>query len=129
VGDSASDREEIYVVVRGRARLTVAEETVDAGPGDVVFIPGPDTRRGGIALENDTAVFAVGGWRDEPYHSLPWEPIFLAQDAMARGDWAEAAETLEQQAGEHRETAIVRFRIACCRAQNGECEGDQDKCD
>jgi hypothetical protein len=113
-------QEEMYVVVRGRARLTVGDATVDAGPGDVVFVPDPKTRRGGTATEADTVVLGVGGWPDQPYHSLPWEPIFLANDAMARGDWADAAATLEREAGEHRETAIVRFRLACCRAQQGE---------
>lgn len=115
-------QEEAYVVIRGRMRLTVAGETVDAGPGEVVFVPNPQSRRGGVALEDDTAVIAVGGWRDKPYHSLPWEPIFLAQDAMARGDWAEAAATLDREAGEHRGTAIVRFRMACCLAPQGKNE-------
>jgi hypothetical protein len=115
-------QEEMYVVIRGRARLTVGDETVEAGAGDVVFVPDPETRRGGTAIEADTVVLGVGGWPDRPYHSLPWEPIFLASDAMARGDWADAVATLEREAGEHRETAIVRFRIACCRAQLGEHE-------
>ena len=34
-------------------------------------------------------VLAVGGWRDRPYHSLPWEPIYLAMPQMRAGDWAE----------------------------------------
>ena len=115
-------QEEMYVVIRGRARLTVGDETVEAWAGDVVFVPDPQTRRGGVAVEPETVVLGVGGWPNQPYHSLPWEPIFLANAAMARGDWAEAAETREREAGEHRETAIVRFRIACCRAQLGEHE-------
>jgi len=115
-------QEEAYVVIRGRARLTVGPATVDAGPGEVVFVPDPQARRSGVALEDETVVLAVGGWRDAAYHSLPWEPIYLAQDAFARGDWAAAVETLEREAGEHRETAIVRFRIACYRAQLGQHE-------
>jgi hypothetical protein len=115
-------QEEAYVVIRGRVRFTIDSEAVDAGPGAVVFVPDPGSRRSGVALEEESSVFAVGGWRDKPYHSLPWEPIYLAQEAMARGDWAEAAATLEREAGEHRETAIIRFRIACCLAQQGEHE-------
>ena len=115
-------QEEMYVVVRGRARLTIGDETVEAGPGDVVFVPDPDTRRAGTAIEAETVVLGVGGWTDQPYHSLPWEPIFLANQAISRGDWSEAVATLEREAGEHRETPIVRFRIAGCLAQLGEHE-------
>lgn len=39
---------------------------------------------------------------------------------MRRGDWAAAAETLEREGGEHRETAILQFRLACCHARLGE---------
>ena len=113
-------QQEAYVVIRGRIRLTVDGEAVEAGPGEVVFVEDPELRRGGVALEDETAILAVGGWAGRPYHSLPWEPIFLAQDAMARGEWSEAAATLRREAGEHRESAIVRFRLACCLAQAGE---------
>ena len=70
-------------------------------------------------MEDDTVVLAVGGWPDRPYHPLPWEPIYLAQESMRQGDWAAAAETLEREAGEHRDTAIIQFRLACCHTQLG----------
>lgn len=112
-------QEEMYVVLSGRAMFTVGEEEIDAPAGTVVFVMRPDVRRRGVALEDGTTVLAVGGWPDRPYHSLPWEPIYLAQDAMRRGDWAGAAETLEREAGEHLDKAFVRFRLACCHAQAG----------
>jgi tetratricopeptide (TPR) repeat protein len=112
-------QEEMYVVVRGRAAFTVGENAFEAASGSVVFVPQPDMRRRAVALEDGTVVLAVGGWRDRPYHSLPWEPIYLAQESMRRGDWAAAAETLEREAGEHRETAIIQFRLACCHARLG----------
>lgn len=113
-------QEELYVVVRGRAEFTVAEEVFEASAGSAVFVPQPDARRRAVALEDGTVVLAVGGWRDRSYHSLPWEPIYLAQQFIDRGDWASAAETLEREAGEHRETAIVQFRLACCHARLGQ---------
>jgi mannose-6-phosphate isomerase-like protein (cupin superfamily) len=61
-------QEELYVVVRGRARLVVGEETIDAPAGTAVFVPQPDVRRRGVAPEDGTVVLAVGGWRDQPYH-------------------------------------------------------------
>lgn len=112
-------QEELYVVLRGHAQLSVDEVTVDAPAGTAVFIPRPDARRSGVALEDDTVVLAVGGWRDRAYHSLPWEPLYLAQEAMLQGDWAAAAQTLEREAGDHLDTAIVQFRLACCHARLG----------
>ena len=74
------------------------------------------------ASEDGTVVLAVGGWPDRPYHALPWEPIFLASEAMRSGDWAAAAATLEREAGESLDTAPVQFRLACCHARLGEHE-------
>ncbi len=113
-------QEELYIVLRGRAKLEIHEETVDAPAGTAVFVPQPDVRRSGVALEDGTVMLAIGGWRDRPYHSLPWEPLYLAQESMRQGDWATAAETLEREAGDHRDTAILQFRLACCHARLGE---------
>lgn len=113
-------QEEMYVVVAGRVRFTIDGETVEASHGDAVFLPDPAVRRSAIALEDGTIVLGVGGWPDRPYHSLPWEPIFLAADSMHRGDWAAAAEVLERESGDHREHPRVRYRLACCLAQLGD---------
>jgi len=115
-------QEELYLVVSGRVRFVLGEEEFVATAGTAVFVPEPDLRRRGDALEEDTVVLAVGGWPDQPYHTLPWEPIYLAQESMRQGDWAAAADTLEREAGEHRNTAILQFRLACCHARLGEHE-------
>ena len=114
--------EELYVVVRGRARFQVGEKVTEAAAGSAVFIPQPDVRRGAVALEEDTVVLAVGGWPGKPYHPLPWETIYLAQASMRAGDWARAAEILEREAGEHRQHPYVRFHLARCRARLGHLE-------
>jgi len=113
-------QEELYVVLAGRARFVAGDESFDVAAGGAVFLSEPSLRRGASALEDGTVVLAVGGWPDQSYHSLPWEPIYLAQEAMRQGDWAKAAETLEREAGEHLDTAIVQFRLACCHARLGE---------
>jgi tetratricopeptide (TPR) repeat protein len=115
-------QEELYVVIKGRARFMIDGEPVDATHGTGVFVARPDLRRSAAALEDDTVVLAIGGWPGQAYHSLPWEPVYLAQAAMREGDWASAAETLEREAGEHRDTAIIRFRLACCHARLGDDE-------
>lgn len=112
-------QEELYVVISGRARILVGEESFDCPAGNVVFVARPELSRSGVALEDGTVVLAVGGWPGKPYHPLPWEPIYLAQEAMRSGDWAAAAETLEREAGEQREHPAIRYRLACCLAQAG----------
>ena len=113
-------QEELYIVLSGRARFTIGDETIDVAHGTCVLVADPDLRRGAVALEDGTAVVAVGGWRGRAYGSLPWEPIYLAQPAMREGDWAGAAEVLELESGEHRDTAIVNYRLAYCHARLGE---------
>ena len=55
-----SGSEELYVVVRGRARFTVGEEEAEADAGTLVFVP-PEVFRTAIAAEDGTIVFVVGG--------------------------------------------------------------------
>ena len=31
--------DEVYVILAGRSRFTAGDETIDAGPGDVIFVP------------------------------------------------------------------------------------------
>jgi hypothetical protein len=112
-------QEELYVVITGRARFDLDGEIEEAAAGDVVFVPNPEIRRGAVGLEDNTLVLAVGGWPGQAYHSLPWEPIYMAREAMRLGRWSEAAEILEREAGEHIDRPIVRFRLACCHAQGG----------
>ena len=113
-------QQELYVVLSGSARFVVGDREIEAPAGTAVFVSDPDARRRGDALEDDTVVIAVGGWPEQPYRSLPWEPIYMAQESMRQGDWASAAETLEREGGEHLDTAILQFRLACCHARLGE---------
>lgn len=110
-------QEEIYVLIAGRARFEIGEETVEAAPGDVVFVSDPEVRRAARALEPGTTAIAVGGWPGEAYRSLPWEAIYLARPAMEAGDWAAVVRILEAEAGDRRDHWIIQYRIACAQAQ------------
>ena len=55
-----SGNEELYAVVRGRARFTVGEEEAEAPAGTLVFVP-PEVFRTAVAAEEGTVVFVVGG--------------------------------------------------------------------
>jgi hypothetical protein len=58
--------EEMYVVVRGRAKFTVGEEKADVPAGTVVYVP-PEVFRTAEAEEDGTVVFRASGGRwDSP---------------------------------------------------------------
>ena len=115
-------QEELYVVLAGRVDFTAGDQRHELAAGQAVFIADPGLRRGATALAADTAVLAIGGWRDQPYHPLPWEPIYLSDEPFRNRAWSETAATLEREAGEHRENPYVRYRLACCLAQLGDHE-------
>jgi mannose-6-phosphate isomerase-like protein (cupin superfamily) len=78
--------EEIYLVVRGRVRFTVDDETFDAGPATLVHVR-PDTVREGIAIEPETLVLAVGAKPGEAFEPKSWEDFQIAfAEAYARGE-------------------------------------------
>src|SRR6478609_7384594 len=58
--------EELYVVLRGRARFEIDGDTVDAPEGTLVFVP-PQVNRTAFAEEADTAVLAIGSRVGQPY--------------------------------------------------------------
>ena len=64
--------EELYVVVRGRARFTVGEEEAEADAGTLVFVPA-EVFRTAVAMEDGTIVFVVGGWIGEAFESAGWD--------------------------------------------------------
>ena len=71
--------EELYVVLRGRARFTVDGADVDAPAGTLVFVDDPASRRAAVAEEDGTLVLAIGGPVGEPYSPPPWEEMFLEE--------------------------------------------------
>jgi quercetin dioxygenase-like cupin family protein len=76
--ESQLGHEELYVVVRGRARFTLAGEEVDAPAGTLVFISDPAVKRGAVAEEDGTVVLAVGGKPGEAFTPSGWEWSFAA---------------------------------------------------
>ena len=49
--ESTLGHEEIYLVLRGRARFTVDGNEHELGPGELVFVRLPSLRRGAVALD------------------------------------------------------------------------------
>ena len=120
-------QEELYVVISGVVEFRAGDETSVLNAGQATFVSDPELRRGATALADGTLVLAVGGWTDQAYHSLPWEPIYLSAGPFARGEWQETIDVIEREAGQFREHGYIRYRLACCFAQLGETERGLDE--
>jgi uncharacterized cupin superfamily protein len=68
--ESESKQQELYVVVAGRAALTIDGVEHEAGVGTLVSVPDPATIRSMRALEDGTRILCIGsapGTGDEGY--------------------------------------------------------------
>jgi tetratricopeptide (TPR) repeat protein len=90
-----SGSEELYAVVRGRARFTVGEEEAEAPAGTLVFVPA-ETFRTAVAAEDNTIVFVVGGWIGEAFETGGWDSFALANRYREEGRLNEARAVIEQ---------------------------------
>jgi len=111
--------EEIYLVLRGRARFTVGGDEHELGPGQLVFVRDPELTRGAVALDADTLVLALGGKPGEPYVTSAWEAMFAAVPAAQRGDWDEAIRIHEEALAERPEHPALLYNLACLEARGG----------
>jgi quercetin dioxygenase-like cupin family protein len=111
--------EEIYLVLRGRALFTVDGNDVELGAGELVFIRDPSLRRGGVALDAETAVLAVGGKPGEPYTVSAWEAMFAAVPAAQEGRWGDAIAIHEEALVERPDHPALLYNLACMEALAG----------
>jgi mannose-6-phosphate isomerase-like protein (cupin superfamily) len=109
--------EELYVVLRGRARFEVDGETVDAPAGTLVFCAA-EANRTAFAEERGTAVLAVGSTVGQPYNGGGWEVWAPFHPQYEAGEWEavieSARETLESSG-----YAAPLYNLACCEALAG----------
>ena len=109
--------EELYVVLRGRARFEIDGDTVDAPVGTLVFVR-PEVTRTAFAEEAGTTVLAVGSKVGEPYEVGGWEVWAEFHPAFEAGDYdtviERARETLEASG-----YATPLYNLACCEALAG----------
>jgi tetratricopeptide (TPR) repeat protein len=117
--ESALGHEEIYLVLRGRARFTVDGEEHELGEGQLVFLRDPTLRRGAIGLDEDTVVLALGGKPGAAHEVSPWEAMFAAVPAANMEDWDEAIRIHEEALAEGGENAPLLYNLACMEARGG----------
>jgi hypothetical protein len=113
--ETALEHQEMYIVVRGRAKFTLNGEEVDAPAGTIVFLEDPSVKRLAIAEEEGTTVLAIGAkpgeafkpsvweWVFEGYATTPDEAISIVQDGI-------------RELGEH---PAFYYHLACFSAKAG----------
>jgi tetratricopeptide (TPR) repeat protein len=122
LGAGAGKHEELYVVIGGAARFTVAGDEFEAPTGTVVFVRDPAARRAAVATEANTTALAVGGTPGRPYQVSPWEWVAEAIPAWRSGDYATARATIENGLREYPENPSLLYDLACLEALIGETE-------
>lgn len=85
--DQEGDQDELYVVVRGRARFEVGDDTFDAPQGTLVYVPAGPNRRTAFAEEAGTTVIAVGATRGKAFEVHGWEFWGPLYDMYVAGDY------------------------------------------
>src|SRR4051794_40197269 len=98
LGENAGDRvieahrepegtEELYVVLRGRARFTLGDESFVAAPGTLVHAV-PGTFREATAVDAGTTILAMGAKAGEAFVPSGWEEFTIAFAKLRAGDVA-----------------------------------------
>jgi tetratricopeptide (TPR) repeat protein len=122
LGSGAGHHEELYVVVTGRARFSLAGEEHDAPAGTLVFARDPAVRRGAVAEEPGTTVLVVGGVPGKAFEASPWESWLVAFPHYRRGDYGPAVGIMREALRDHPGNSNVLYNLACMESLSGERE-------
>jgi tetratricopeptide (TPR) repeat protein len=111
--------EEMYLVLRGRARFTVDGNDHELSAGQLVFVRDPQLRRGAVALVADTVVLALGGKPGEAYVVSAWEAMFAAVPYSREENWDEAIRIHVEALAEQPDHPGLLYNLACMEARGG----------
>ena len=109
--------EELYVVLRGRARFEIDGDTVDAPTGTLVFVP-PQVERTAFAEEAGTTVLAIGSNVGQAYVVRGWEMWSEFHPAYEAGDYVSVIERAREPV-EASGYPLPIYNLACCEALAG----------
>jgi quercetin dioxygenase-like cupin family protein len=112
------EQEELYVVLTGHARFEIAEDTVDAPTGTLVFVE-PGVKRTAFAEEDGTTLIVVGGTPGKLYEVFGFEVWAPFQPLYEEGKYAEAADRARGPIEARPEYAGTFYNLACCEALAG----------
>ena len=113
------NHQEMYVVLRGRATFRLGDDEVDAPAGTIVFLR-PDTKRGAIAIEDGTAVLAVGAKPGVVFEPSLWEDVFAANAYADKGDLDRARQLMADLVEQNPDAWQGFFNAACLEARLGD---------
>jgi tetratricopeptide (TPR) repeat protein len=118
-GGGAGGHQELYVVVAGRARFTVAGDEINAGSGTLVFVRDPAARRAAVAAADGTTVLVVGGTPGAAFRPSPWEWSFAADPLVRAGDHEAAVAMMREALDLYPDNASTLYNLACFEALSG----------
>ena len=114
----ADPDEELYLVVRGRARFELDGDRVAAPTGTFVFVP-PGVKRTAFAEEPETTLIALGGTPGKAYEADGWELWAPLNPLYEAGTYAEAADRGRELVEAHPQYAGLLYNLACCESLAG----------
>jgi len=116
--ETHSGHEELYVVVEGHARFTVAGDEIDAPAGTLVFVRDPAASRK-AAADPGTTILAVGATAGKAFTAESWEAGAPAMVAYGKGDYERARELFLEALEQHPGAAGLEYNTACTCALTG----------
>jgi tetratricopeptide (TPR) repeat protein len=119
-GERQTGHEELYVIVRGHARFTVAGDELDAPQGTIVFVRDPDARRGAVAVEADTIVLSAGAKPGSAFTPSPWEWNARAFQPYQDGDYDAALAGFREGHERFPADSTLLYNLACMEARLGQ---------
>ena len=121
VVEEHTDRhQELYLVVRGRARFRSGDEEFDAPAGTFVLFE-PEEQRVAHAAEPGTTVVAVGA-EAKRFEPSAWEYAFRGKALFDLGRVDEARQTVEEGLARYPDRADLYYGRACVDAAAGDRE-------
>ena len=116
--DQEGDQDELYLVVRGRARFEVGGDTVDAPQGALVYVPAGPTVRTAFAEESGTMVLAIGATPGKAFEVHGWEYWGPYHDLWVAGDY-EGVVAKGRESIEANPYPMPLYNLACCESLAG----------
>lgn len=114
------DKEELYLVLEGRARFELDGEQIDAPTGTFVYAR-PEVTRTAFAEEPGTTLVAMGGGSfGKPYEVEGWEIWSPMMSLYRAGEYGQAADWVHERIAEGMEpTGFVFYNLACAESLAG----------
>jgi len=121
----AGAHEEVYIVIAGAARFTIAGETVEAPTGTLIRVD-VGVHREAVATADATTVLVVGGPPGAALPVSPFEYWYAAEAPYAHGDYDAAIAIAAEGLADHPENPSLNYQLACYHALAGHADAALD---